>query len=154
MPLPPLFELHECAGDFAAYVDRVYAAFCADFSFGHRPKFDGKPLIVDWTLIDGKCKRFWHMVSEGQIEDARTISLERCARLTWVRYMIDNRASGEFAYWRTGTRLLIATREFDYLVVLEGQKKVVILLTAYLVEHQNRRDQLRRQYEQADERFS
>lgn len=154
MPLPPLLELHASGGDVAAYLDAVYARFCADFLERPRPDFDGRSFLIDRALVDGKCARFWHMITEGEVEANRIPAMRRCERIAWARHMIDNRESGEFAYWRTGTKLLIATRDFSYLVVLKGQKRVVILITTVFKESRNRRDQLRRQYEQADERFT
>jgi hypothetical protein len=60
--------------------------------------------------------------------------------------MIDNRLSGEFAYWRFEKRLIIATRDFGFLVVIQEARNVVLLITAYCKNQRNAREQLERQY--------
>ena len=38
----------------------------------------------------GKHYAFWHMMQEGPIEDDRTIDPERCERLLWLGWTIEN----------------------------------------------------------------
>lgn len=148
MALPDLI-LNSSFGDFSDFQNAVYTRFCSDFCGKPKPEFCGRKLVYSQDKIIGKCSRFWHIVSTGSVEADREVDLSRCERIAWVRYMIDNRLTGEFAYWEAEKRLLIATRDFDYLVVLQSAKNVVILITAYVKEYQNGRDQLRRQYEAA-----
>ena len=68
--------------------------------------------------------------------------------------MLENRASGEFAYWRNGSRLIIATWDFSYLVVLERRTRVVILITAYIRPQRHSQAKLKKQYGQADEQYT
>lgn len=151
--MPDILSLDAYGGDYLAYQEAVYARFCADFCGCAAPDFCGRYFLIDREKVDGKCKRFWHLVSDGNIEEERIPDLRRCERIAWVRHLIDNRWSGEFAYWRTEKKLLIALRDFSYVVVLKGDRKVVVLITAFPIERNHRSIKLRTEYHRADEKY-
>jgi hypothetical protein len=145
MALPNLLDI-SAYGDFSDYQNAVYACFCASFCGKPSPLFCGRKLVFSRDKIEGKCSRFWHIVTAGKVENERQADLDRYARIAWIRPMIDYRLSGEFAYWRFEKRLIVATRDFGYLVVMQEAKNVVILVTAYCKHQKNAREQLERQY--------
>jgi len=103
-------------------------------------------------LVDGRCHTFWHIISEGDDESSRTRDLDRCARITWPRVVLDEFAmtypapsSDRIAWWveqRGGEkRIHIATEGFSYLVVVADRGNYVLLWTAFPIDrdHQRRR---------------
>jgi hypothetical protein len=82
-----------------AYVDRVYQTFTADF-IDSRPKFLGVPLGLRKYMPNGsvapngKEATFWHLTSEGEVEENRDPDFGRCERIGWVRAILENLESG------------------------------------------------------------
>ena len=120
--LPALILLSDHGGDWRRYVDAAYAIFHRDF-IASQPAFQG-----GWVrcrrdpIVDGKEAGFWHCVSEGRDEVARTPDLRRCERVAWVRATIENSSDSSIDVWvrddgRRGRRVHIWFNE-EYLVVL------------------------------------
>ncbi len=83
--MPALLTLADCNGNWDDYCNKVYELFRADF-------LETQPKYLGWwvrcrrdPIYDGKEAGFWHCVSEGREEDARTPDLRRCERIRWVR---------------------------------------------------------------------
>lgn len=141
--LPALLNFEEHDGDWARYLDAVFACFRDGFiddtpqwtglKVGHRarPYFDGMPA------------GFWHLITAGAIEDERLPDIRRCERIRWPRAMIEAptkiRVWPEIRYGRN--RIALAPEDFSYVVVLEPRRRYVMLITAHLVEknHQRRK---------------
>ena len=90
--LPALILLSDHGGDWQRYIDAVYAVFNTDF-IARRAHYEAKKILLigrDAELIDGKERRFWHCVSEGELEDARSPDLRRCERMPWMRPVIEH----------------------------------------------------------------
>jgi hypothetical protein len=103
----------------------------------------------------GKCAGFWHCTSVADPDSADRIpDLRRCERIRWIRALLVA-PSAEVRTWEESPRgrdrrFVIATPEFDFLVVLRLMKAgLVQLVTAYHVEWEGRRAKYRREYEQA-----
>jgi hypothetical protein len=144
---------------FDAYIERVYEVFVADFVRRRPPELNGKRVALRrYPEFQGKHSAFWHLVTEGKIEDARTPDLERCRRIGWPRAILE-RATDRQALraWKNeranDQRVLIALPDFSYVVVLDeredktDRRRYFLLLTAYPIDREHRRDKLRKEYE-------
>ena len=70
--LPDLVLLEDSGGDWSPYVELVYSYFYADF-VRDRPTYGGKRLgLKRLPMEQGKEATFWHMTSEGPVEEERT----------------------------------------------------------------------------------
>lgn len=148
--LPGLIMLPEHGGDWARYVEAVYAAFKADF-VDSKPAFRGRKLgLKRHPLSDGKEATFWHFISEGDTEAARTPNIRRCERIRWPRAIINGCDALKAKVWleQRGAdgRIHIWHEESAYLVVLADRGNYVLPWTAYPVEHLRRREKLTRRF--------
>lgn len=149
--LPPLLCLPDCGGDWEQYLEAVYQVFRADF-------VDPTPMCVRRRcglrhpeLLDGREGTFWHIISEGLVEEERLPDLRRCERIRWPRPMLESVSTGRVRCWRYrrngDRRISIALDDFGYLIVLVDRSSYVLLLTAFPVEKERRREKLRKEYE-------
>lgn len=144
-----------------AYLDRVYETFVADF-VNYRPSFQGQPLqlrlYVNGVIApNGREGTFWHLMSEGEDEQTRTPDHDRCARLGWIRAMLDHFESNgpDVRVWRQlrsgRTNYGVALPTFEYVVFLgergSGARVYTLPLTAYYVAGEGRRMKYRAQWE-------
>lgn len=149
--LPALVLLTSYGGSWQAYEDALYQHFLRDF-ITSQPTFPGRRFAIQrLPESKGKAFTFWHLVSEGETEDQREADLRRCERICWPRAMVDEYGQKRVRCWSSGRnrarRILIALEDFSYVVVLDDRRSHVMLLTAYPVEHSNRRRQLRQEWE-------
>jgi hypothetical protein len=149
--LPPLVLLEECEGNWHQYLETIYQIFCQDFVYS-KPNFEGKRFALKrHPVIMGKEATFWHIISEGKVEDERLPDLRRCERIRWPRPMIEAFRSSHIRWWKNKRkeeeRIVIALDDFSYVVVLADRGDYVLLWTAYCVEQEHRRQKLRREYE-------
>lgn len=107
---------------------------------------------------DGRCKTFWHIVSEGWDESSRTINQARLDRVCWARHLIDEYclvaaggSSTRIVWWknvrRGESRVIIALADFSYIVVVAEREGYVLLWTAYPVERTHKRKKLRAEHD-------
>lgn len=155
--LPELMFLEDSGGDWNHYVERLHQQFLADF-VESKPGWTGKEVrLKRHPEYDGKSATFWHMVSEGKVETDRTPDMRRCERIAWPRPVMDefdDAAPGttgcRVAWWTelrgTETRYHLAPDDFSYVVVVADRGTFVLPWTAYFVEHEWRREKLRRKW--------
>lgn len=136
---PP--ELLKFEGDWASYEDVIYAQYHADI-VQNRPHLWGKRIAARFNPeTKGKGFSFWHVVSEGSVEEERTPDLQRCERIAWIAWLID-RCDGcheGFSWWisvrttKKGRRenLVLWAEDHDYVVILEPRDNHVMLVSAY-----------------------
>lgn len=150
--LPGLVTLSAAGGDWTEYVEQVYAWFYSDF-IASQPLFKGRRCVCKrHPQIRGKAATFWHVISEGSVEEDRLPDLRRCERIRWPKPMIARFPEAGIAIWpspRPGDkdRISIALDDFSYVVVLADRGEYLVLWTAYCVDHENRREKLRREYQ-------
>ncbi|MHC4158151.1 MAG: hypothetical protein ACYSSO_03640 [Planctomycetota bacterium] len=148
--LPELILLEHYQGDWQKYEDAVYSKFYGDF-IASRPIFQGMPVYVKRFLEKGKERGFWHIITEGPIEEQRIPDVKRCERIAWIRKIIDHSNDPLIKKWpkKVGnkTRHLLWLEEAEYLVVLEKRKSAWVLWTAYCVTQPHRKRKLKREYE-------
>ena len=152
--LPPLHTLDDFQGDtVSAYLDDVYYRFRRDLVESWPPPWEKKRFFVlRHPSSEEREAGFWHCITEGQIERDRTPNLQRCARITWIRAIIEAVRSDRVVWWKSWRKRklhrLIALPDFSYVVILAELEDRFLLLTAYPVEYSNRKDDFRREYEQ------
>lgn len=141
-------------GDWTAYVERVYARYHADIIASDRTLW-GRPIRVRFnpTTYD-KPFNFWHVVSEGEVEDDRTPDLKRCARIGWIAWLLDccdQDVAGVRWYLSERstsrgrrTNLVIWSEAHDYVVIVEPRDGFALLVSAYPVT-ERRAAKLRRE---------
>lgn len=156
--LPPLVTFDGDWNSFDEYIERVYEVFRQDFVRRRPPPFEGVPVSPRrYPEHQGKHASFWHLVTEGKIEQCRYPVVERCERIGWPRALLEHAA--ELPTWRNkrraDERALVALPDFDYVLVLQerspadaaGERhRFFLLLTAYPVSQAHRRAKLRKDW--------
>lgn len=149
--LPQLEPLSSHGGDWQKYLANLYNIFCADF-LESRPVFRGTPLALKrHPVIAGKEATFWHIISEGAVEEERVPSMRRCERIRWPRPSIENCDEENVKIWTEDRgnerRTHVWLESESYLVVLNHRKGYTLLWTAYVVEHSHQCRKLNQRYE-------
>ncbi|MBB63461.1 MAG: hypothetical protein CMO81_00165 [Waddliaceae bacterium] len=153
--LPPLILFTDYRGQWNDYIDAVYDAYCKDF-MRCRPQFRGETVHSRYHPAHGnKGATFWHLVSEGKVEEERIPDLRRCERIRWPRPIIENSELTDVKVWegyrpwrgQLQTRVNFSLFNFSYLVVIAKNSRGYDLLTAYWIEQEHRRRKLKREYE-------
>ncbi|GGD12548.1 hypothetical protein [Nocardioides daphniae] len=160
---PPLgLHLNDAGGDFWGYVDKCYQLYYDTVHVQPRPwPVPGQSLNIKRQPVDekGRCNTFWHLVTEGEIEDERTPSTSRLERVGWPMALISEfndiypaAQSSRIRWWKTKRgaeeRYAIALEDFSYVVIVADRKTYCLLWTAYPVEYESRRRKLRREFEE------
>ncbi len=139
------------------YLDALYQTFLRDLVRGN---LHWKSPAMRLSLrrqpeIDGRHAIFWHIVSGGSdVEVDRELDTERCMRLGWIRPIIQQFNSDfpreKLVHWWVspdprwrGRRYGLATEDYDYVVFVEERQAYALLISAYYVDRQRRRDKFR-----------
>jgi hypothetical protein len=149
--LPKLITLNDHEGDWRKYCEAIYEIFQRDF-------IDSKPVYATKRFAlkrhpeyDGKAATFWHLISEGKVEEERTPDFRRCERIAWPKPIIEAIGNDNVCLWKNkrgrNERILIAVEDFSYVVVLDDREDFVLLWTAFYVEYPNRRRRMKQEYE-------
>jgi len=121
MELPPL-ELFP--GNWETYTDHIYKIYC-DLILNSDLRFRGvqvKPRFTPKTK--GKIHGFWHVVSQGRIEDERVPDFRRCERIRWISWVIENVDNfDDITWWDERTK----ANDREVVLWLEAEQFVVIL---------------------------
>ncbi len=151
--LPNLVLISDYDGDWDKYIETLYRFFRRDF-FESKPSFRNVSVgITKHPYSQGKEATFWHLISEGKIEEERIPDFERCKRIRWPRAIIENYSDSVVQVWETmrGREKRILLRfifeKDNYLVVLAEHKGMILLITAYLVTWQSQKRKLQQEFE-------
>jgi hypothetical protein len=151
--LPKLILISDHEGNWDKYLNALYQFFRRDF-IESQPQFRGTTVgITKHPYSQGKESTFWHIISEGNVEEERTPDFERCKRIRWPRAIIDNFDNSFVKVWETmrGREKRILLRFIydgnDYLVVLAEHKGTILILTAYLVTWESQKRKLQQEFE-------
>lgn len=149
--LPELILMEDYSGNWQAFFDAIYQTFCEDF-VDDKPSFRGQRLgLKRHPEYDGKSATFWHMISDGKVEDDREPDIRRCERIGWPRPSIENEASDDIKVWSekkgSDCRILLWNEAACYLVVLNKRKDYILPWTAYTVEYNNQKRKLNKRWE-------
>lgn len=149
--LPQLITLKDCEGEWKKYLEVIYAIFHRDF-VASKPTYAPKRFALKrHPEYDGKAATFWHLISEGPVEEQRTPDMRRCERIAWPKPIIEAIDDESVRVWRNkrgrNDRILIAVEDFSYVVILDDRKDFVLLWTTYFLEQPNRRRKMEREYD-------
>jgi hypothetical protein len=140
--LPPLMAFGDYGGDWNRYLAAIYAAFRSDF-VASKPAFRGRRLgLKRHPEYDGKEATFWHMISEGSVEEDRIPDFRRCERIRWARPLIEHDAEPDVLVWTeprgaNDDRIHIYLPDERYLVVLADRGSYILPWTAFYIAHEN-----------------
>lgn len=140
--IPP-FE--EFTGDWKSYVSSLYSIFSYDFIRGQPVYLGLKVKVKYFPPSNGKAYRFWHLIQTDNetdgtsTENERIPDLERCKRIRWISWVIENAKSNPDIYcWseeNRGDHDIVLWFECErYLVILSVRKGYYLLKTAYYVD--------------------
>lgn len=149
--LPGLILFSDHDGDWNRYLATIYEAFRTQFIVSS-PEFRGIRLgLKRHPMIRGKEATFWHMISEGSVEEERLPDFRRCERIRWPRPVIEHEAHPAVKLWKNKrgaeTRIVIWLEAENYLVILSERKGYILPWTAYLVEQGHQKRKLQREFE-------
>jgi hypothetical protein len=149
MELPPL-EIF--SGDWQNYEDRIYAVY-QECVIQSNLRFNNLAVRTRITPeTKGKHFGFWHMVSEGEVEEEREPDLRRCERIRWVSWVIENCFKySEISWWlekrNNRSEIVIWIEAEQYVVVLSERRDYWLLKTSYLATRSGKIKQLKRNRE-------
>lgn len=135
LPLPPLVSF---CGNWVTYIETVYQVY-TDTILNSGLAINNIPVRPRYTPeTQGKEFGFWHVTSEGELEEEREPDLRRCERIRWLEWTIKNFSQyAEISHWkeRKGSNLdiVIWIESEQYVVVLSERRDYWLLKTAYLV---------------------
>lgn len=147
MNLPPVIRIDEMSGADTAekwktYLEVVYGVFRRDVAEAQL-RFQGLPVRCRYhEPYQGKHASFWHLMSEGTDEAARTPDLERCARIPWIAWVVRHADDVTLVRWWRQERVTSHGRKLriplwlfdhDYAVILEPRTDCCLLVTTFCV---------------------
>ena len=149
--LPDLVLLDGHGGNWDRYLKVIYNFFTKDF-VDDQPTYHGKKLALKrFPMYEGKEATFWHIISEGIIEDDRTPDLRRCERIRWPRPVIENSSDPDIKIWENNrhheTRVCILLDSADYLVVIARRQGYDLFWAAYPITRPHHKRKLIKEYE-------
>jgi len=105
-------------------------------------------------MHDEKPDTFWHLVSEGTPEPDRLPALRRCERIRWPHALISEaHESDKVRIWTSASRgeprVYLATTDFSYVAVFADRESYRLLITAFPVEYERKRNQFRKEFDVA-----
>jgi hypothetical protein len=144
--LPPLVPFGALNGSWADFIDGLYGLYMKTIVYAGL-EFRGLPVRCQMRPETfGKGYAFWHMMQEGEIEDDRTVDPERCRRLLWISWVIQNadldprirvfpqekrQTEQPWALW---------LHDHDYVVILSERNGYYLLKTAFVVRPHKRKE--------------
>jgi hypothetical protein len=158
--LPDTIEFNDYQ-DWNSYEEVLYQIFINDFVQSH-PLLNDKPVkIRKHPMILGKEQTFFHITSVDQTfnpkdPNDRIPDLNRSARLSWVRKIIENYMCRKgccsfIKVWRekykSYERIHMLFEEVRFMVVVEERETYNLLITAYYIEHDHQLKKKLKKYE-------
>lgn len=140
MALPELILFD---GDWPRYVERLYAVYLNTVVNGNL-RFEGLKISCQFRpASQGKHFGFWHVISEGEIEDDRLSNFRRCERIGWIAYLIANAGTdSEISWWKnkrkSNKHVVIWHEDENFVVILAERNGYYLLKSAYCAESHRR----------------
>ena len=149
--LPPIIP-NKGYNDWNHYFNAIYGIFEKDFVI-NKPVYNGIRLgLKKHPEYDGKSATFWHLISEGSIEEERLLCTYRCERITYPKPIIDNSNDECLKIWtepRGGEkRIHIWYEDENYLVVLADRGDYILPWTAFYIKEKHRKMKYNRRWKQ------
>jgi len=147
--LPATLEL---TGYNQETLDDLYRRFMRDL-VRTKPTYSGLPVRpANMSLIRGKQRTFWHLISSGPDDDNREIDLVRCRHIPWIASIIENCQDPNVLMWerqqKRQRRVKLWLRELDYVIILGKRPAHYDLITAFVITYDHSRRKLQREYDQ------
>lgn len=148
MLLPELIKLNDYQGNWPEYLEAIYNAFSQDFKVDGIKYTEKQVGFISRPFYQGKEFSFWHMITEGKVEEERIPDIKRCERIKWPKFIIEHSSYKKVKVWvaskknknkKRKKRIYFAVGDFDYLVVLDFKKDYFLFCTAYPVFRHYRR---------------
>jgi hypothetical protein len=151
---PELIRMEDFPGDdfatrWPAFVEAVYQQYLQTVAHADL-RFKGLKVNCQFRPeTHGKHYAFWHMMQEGsggRSEDDRTPDSDRCRRVNWISWIIQNAEIGEaIRVFRQAPRnsekpWALWLHEFDYAVILWERKSYYLLKTAFMVKPHKKKE--------------
>jgi hypothetical protein len=151
LTFPELVLFEEYCGNFEKYFNAVYTIFEHDFIKKH-PQYDDKKVNVRrYPEVDGIHRTFYHITHEGEDEKNRTPDIRRMERIRFPKFIIDNNQHPEILIWKNkrgnDERVLLMNETENYIVILTERTDYFLLITAYVLDNQHRKNKLLEEYE-------
>ena len=99
MNLPNLIKLEDHGGSWEDYLEVVYAIFKRDFIDNKVSYKKRKIALKKYPLLKGKEACFWHLTTEGKIEEKRIPDLRKCEKIGWIKPIIESSGNKEIKFW-------------------------------------------------------
>ena len=150
-----IFKCYNLA-DYAEYERSIFEIFKSLYENGEI-KYNGLEVRMKHYPPDyGETTGFYHMICENYNhtgdESDRMPNLQRCERIKWPKEMIEWCATNCNSIWvwenerHKKKNVLIYCPEENYLVVLAKRNEYYLLTTAYVVEYENAKRDLIKEY--------
>lgn len=152
--LPDIICIDIYKGNWEKYLKEIYRIFRRDL-IENPPNYESRKVcILANPKIDGKECGFWHIISEGKVEENRTPDLRRCERINWPKPIIINCKDPSILIWEINSkrkghkdkRVCVWLEKFNYIIVLGKRNKYFLLLTAYPTDRKHTQRKLRKQF--------
>ena len=149
--LPKLIEYNPNTGSIDEYIEGIYQIFVEEF-INQGIYFQGEKLgLKRLPLRNGKETTFYHIVSEREDENNRSLDLNRCARIKWPKAIIESNYVG-LRIWENKRKhkknIVIWLIEVDYVIIIRKNPNEKLLWTAYPITHDHTRRKMQKEYEE------
>lgn len=84
MILPDLIKLNDYQGNWPSYVEKLYACFVKDFKVDGVNYEEKRVGFIAEPFYQGKEFSFWHMITEGKIEEERIPDMLSVTLIIWL----------------------------------------------------------------------
>jgi hypothetical protein len=137
--------------NFNEIIDFSYRIFSEDF-IENQIYFRGLPVYLKRSPIkNGKDATFFHLITSGYSRSKRKVILKRCARISWLRKIIENSNSNWIKVWKNSrkgeTRWLLWFEKGEHLIIRAERKNHYLLWTAYNMSQKHTIKKLKKEYE-------
>jgi len=135
MNFPEIFSIQ---GGWHEYVEALYEIYQKEIAFG-KLTFNQLPVKCQYRpATNNKGYGFWHVISDGNVEEDRIPDLRRCERIHWIAWTIKNAFEDKrIKWWKNkrgrDIRVVLWIEEFDFAVILAERRDYYLLKTAYLL---------------------
>ena len=151
MKLPDLIKLEDYNGSWEEYIEAIYQIFKKDF-IDNKTSYKGlKVALKKYPLLKDKEACFWHITSQGRIEEERTPDLRKCEKIGWIKTIIENYSHKKVRFWisqrEREERICLCYGDWEYLVVLVDRKTYILLWTAHPIEREHTKRKLKKEYD-------